>query len=195
MDLNLDIFKITTNNVKPLKGRILIAEPFLQGYYFSRSIILLTEHNEEGSVGLVLNKPLDITLDKVLKDYKIPPKDLTCGGPVSSDKLFYIHTYQNIAGAEEIFPHLYFGGDFHQIYAAFKKDEQAKEKIRFFIGYSGWTNGQLTEEIEQNSWLVSDTNIKDIFKYFDDEFWIEVVRKMEKKYSVWANYPSNPDMN
>lgn len=195
MDLNLDIFKIITNNVKPIKGRILIAEPFLQGYYFSRSIILLTEHNEEGSVGLVLNKPLDITLDKVLTDYKIPRENLTCGGPVSPDKLFYIHTYPNVQAAEEILPGLYFGGDFDKIYEAFKKDELATQKIRFFIGYSGWTNGQLSEEIEKNSWLVSDTSLQDIFEYTDGEFWVEVVKNMGKKYAVWANYPSNPDMN
>lgn len=195
MDLDLDIFKITTNNVKPLRGRILIAEPFLQGYYFSRSIILLTEHNEEGSVGLVLNKPLDITLDKVLQNYKVSPYNLTCGGPVSPDKLFYIHTFPEIQGAEEILPNLYFGGDFDTIFESTKTNKNADQNIRFFIGYSGWSQGQLLTEIEQNSWLVTETSINDVFKYSDDQYWVKVVKRLGRKYAVWANYPSNPDMN
>lgn len=195
MDLDLDIFKITTNNVKPLKGRILIAEPFLQGYYFSRSIILLTEHNEEGTVGLVLNKPLEITLDKVLNSYRVSPHNLTCGGPVSPDKLFFIHRFKNVLGAEEILPNLYFGGDFDSVFNETKKCDDVEKNIRFFIGYSGWTQGQLASEIEQNSWLVTETNMKDIFEFTDDKYWIEVVKNMGKKYAVWANYPSNPDMN
>ncbi len=195
MDLDLDIFKITSNNVKPLRGRILIAEPFLQGYYFSRSIVLLTEHNEEGSVGLVLNKPMEITLDKVLQNYQVSPHSLTCGGPVSPDKLFYIHTFKGIAGADEVLPGLYFGGDFDGIFDATRHCDNVAQNIRFFIGYSGWSQGQLLSEIEQNSWLVADTRVSDVFQYTDDQYWIEAVKNMGEKYAVWANYPSNPDMN
>lgn len=193
MDLNLDIFKITSNNVLPEKGKILIAEPFLQGYHFSRSIILLTEHDDEGSMGLVLNKPLDVTLDKVIQQYDVKPYHLTCGGPVSPDKLFFIHTFENIPGAMKIIPGLYFGGDFDIIRTLI--DNNLPGKIRFFIGYSGWSPGQLTSEIEQNSWLVFEASIDKILLFSNDEFWKSTVKEMGEKYATWANFPVTPEFN
>ncbi len=193
MDLDLDIFKITSNNVEPEKGRILIAEPFLQGYHFSRSIILLTEHGEEGSMGLVLNKPLDVTLDKLIQQFPIPAFDLTCGGPVSPDKLFYLHTYANIPGAMEIIPGLYFGGDFEVIRDVIAADEN--HHIRFFIGYSGWSSGQLEDEIKQNSWLVTESTIPEILDFTSEEYWVSSMKKLGNKYATWVNFPNTPELN
>ncbi len=193
MDLDIDLFKITGNNIQPSKGRILVAEPFLQGYYFSRAIVLLTEHNEEGSMGLVLNKPLDVTLDKVITQHKVNPFNLTCGGPVSPDKLFFIHKYPNIPGSVDIVPGLYFGGDFKTIMSLSTQD--GGNSIRFFIGYSGWSPGQLQGEIKENSWLVTETSIDNILHFSDDEFWKDVVKDMGRKYSTWANFPVTPELN
>ena len=90
-DIN-DILKIRTNNLKPSKGRILISEPFLIDYYFKRSVVLLAEHNDEGSFGLIINKPVDMHLGDVLRDFPEFDAPIYLGGPVKTENLYFIHT-------------------------------------------------------------------------------------------------------
>ncbi len=90
-DIN-DILKIKTNDIKPAKGKILISEPFLIDYYFKRSVVLLAEHNEEGTFGLIINKPVDIALSDVLHDFPEFDSPVYLGGPVKTDSLYFIHT-------------------------------------------------------------------------------------------------------
>ena len=85
-DIN-DIIKIRTNNLKPTKGRILISEPFLVDYYFKRSVVLLAEHNDEGSFGLIINKPVDMHLGDVLHDFPDFNAPIYLGGPVKTENL------------------------------------------------------------------------------------------------------------
>ena len=195
MKIDLDIFKIKNNNVKPKKGRILVSEPFLQGYYFSRSIILLTEHDEKGSMGLVLKKPLDLKIGAVLKDVPFADTKLCCGGPVSPDKLFFIHTFQNVPGKIELASGLYFGGDFEVIKALIADNPALISNVRFFIGYAGWSPGQLNEELNEGSWLVSKLGDKQILHCPNAELWHTVVKTLGEDYESWSNFPSNPEMN
>lgn len=195
MKLDLDIFKIKQNNVKPKKGRILISEPFLQGYYFSRSIILLTEHDAEGSMGLVLNKPLDLKIGSVLKDVSFPGTKLICGGPVSPDKLFYIHDFSNVPGSVELMDGLHFGGNFDHIKDLLNFNPELLNNIRFFIGYAGWSPGQLAEELKESSWLVSTLSSESILHAPIEKLWLSTVRSLGEDYARWTNFPSNPELN
>ena len=97
---NIDIFKIETNHVVPARGKVLISEPFLCDHMFGRSVILLVDHTHDGTMGLVLNKPLPLFLNDVLQDFNCPESiPIYKGGPLSTDTLFYLHTLESIAGA------------------------------------------------------------------------------------------------
>lgn len=97
MNINTDIFKIQSNNVMPSRGKILISEPFLHDVTFGRSVVLLVDHTEEGSMGLIINKPLPLMLNDIIKEFKyIEDIPLHKGGPIGTDTLFYLHTLHEI---------------------------------------------------------------------------------------------------
>ncbi len=195
MDLNLGIFKIKTNNVSPKKGRILIAEPFLPGSYFNRSIVLLVNHDKEGSVGFILNKPVDFPVAGFEEVFPGLKSNLYVGGPVSIDSVYYIHTLgERVPNSIHVFENLYWGGDFDTLKDLVNSGEVDPAEVRFFLGYSGWDKGQLKEELEEDSWLVSDISSKMVMET-NEELWIEMVKKLGGKYSLWENYPENPSMN
>ena len=114
--IEFNIFKADQPKLKPIKGRVLIAEPFLPGPYFNRSIILLTECNKEGAMGFVLNKSSDLYPDEVIDDLFSFKGELYLGGPVSSDTLFFVHRLgDRVPGSVKITGDLYWGGDFEVI--------------------------------------------------------------------------------
>ena len=91
MGKDLDIFKIKTNNIAPQKGRILIAEPFLSGNYFNRSVVLLVAHSTKGAVGFILNKRVEFPIDEIFPDFPEFDAKVYLGGPVSTDSVYFIH--------------------------------------------------------------------------------------------------------
>jgi len=195
MKLNLDIFKIKTNNVAPQKGRVLIAEPFLPGSYFNRSIVFLVEHNEEGSVGFILNKPVDFPITGFYDEFPKFNDQLFIGGPVEIESVYYIHKLgEFIPGSIHIIDDLYWGGDFEQLKEMVNSGFASKNQVRFFLGYSGWGKDQLQEELDEDSWLVSDINPA-IVMSSPGQLWKDMVKKLGGKYSMWENFPENPGMN
>ena len=116
MDTNADIFKIETNHVVPSRGKVLISEPFLYDEMFGRSVILLVDHSTDGTMGLVLNKPLPLSLNDVLKEFKdINNIPIYKGGPLSTDTLFYLHTLKDVEDSLQIGKGVYLNGDFDAI--------------------------------------------------------------------------------
>ena len=116
MNIDSDIFKIQSNNVLPSRGKILISEPFLRDATFGRSVVLLIDHTEEGSMGLIINKQLPIFVNDIIKEFKyIENIPLYKGGPIATDTLFYLHTLADIPGAIPISKGLYLNGDFDEI--------------------------------------------------------------------------------
>lgn len=196
MNINSDIFKIQSNNVLPSRGKILISEPFLCDATFGRSVILLVDHTEEGSMGLVINKRLPIFVNDVISEFKyIDEIPLHKGGPVATDTLFYLHTLTDIPGALPIRKGLYLNGDFDEIKRYILQGNKVNECIRFFLGYSGWEGNQLSNEIRENTWLVSkednaylmNTNVKDM--------WKQSLEKLGSKYETWSRFPQVPTLN
>lgn len=191
-----DYFKIEYNNVIPEAGRILIAEPFLGDYYFKRSIVLLIEHNDEGSFGLVVNKPLYVKLNEMLKDFPEFDVDVFLGGPVNTDKLFYIHTIGDIIeGSEQIIDGLYWGGNLEQIKELILLNKLNKRSIRFFAGYSGWGKQQLKQELERDSWLVGEMQSPEIMNAPAGELWNNALNRLGGRYVHWTRFPSDPMQN
>jgi len=177
------------------KGKILIAEPTLNDPTFSRSVILLCEHNSEGSIGFVVNKKLSINVQDAIK--KFPKKNVPVylGGPVQQNSLFFIHPYGDlIQESKYITNDLYWGGMYNQLHSYLKKDLIDIRKIHFYIGYSGWVKGQLKQELKEKSWIVEDFDISEF--YTDSSpIWKKRLMNMDDKRKIWANTPDNFTLN
>lgn len=194
-DIN-DILRIKTNNLKPTKGKILISEPFLVDYYFKRSVVLLAEHNEEGTFGLVLNKPVDMKISDIIEGFPDFDAPVYLGGPVNTDNLYFIHSKgQVIEGSMEIIPGISWGGEIEQVKELIALGQISSSEIKFFVGYAGWVSKQLDAELEKNSWLVSEIKAKEVMSSLTEGFWNISVENMGSEYSYWNNFPSDPVLN
>lgn len=194
-DLN-NILKIRTNNIKPARGKILISEPFLVDYYFKRSVVLLAEHNEEGSFGLIINKPVDMMLSDVVKDFPKFNAQVFLGGPVKTDSLYFIHTRGDlIENSLRIFEGLYWGGDIEHIIELITIGKLQPEDIKFFVGYAGWIPKQLEGELSRNSWLVANISARQVMQSNTEKLWISTVKRLGEEYEYWTNFPADPALN
>ena len=195
MELNIDFFHIVNDSVAE-KGNILISEPFLADNYFRRSIVYLTEHNEEGSLGFVLNKPLGIRINEVVDDF--PECDLTVsvGGPVSNNTVHYIHTLgAQIPDSVEVSDGIFWGGDFDLVRQLIAEGSVKPHELRFFLGYAGWSEGQLDSEMEEHAWLVGRLPKRMVMHSMGSEFWEKTLGSYKNKYKAWANFPEDPGLN
>ena len=194
-ELNIDFFKIENTKVAR-QGRILVSEPFLNDTYFRRSVVLLTEHSEEGSVGFVLNKPVELTISEVLKDFPEIDASISIGGPVNTNTIHYIHTLGDIIPKSvKVLKNLYWGGEFEAIKALIIDGKITRNDIRFFLGYAGWSPKQLDNELSGNSWVITELDAETIMKSSDLKLWQDTLHKLGSKYKTWINFPENPGMN
>ncbi|MFN6947186.1 MAG: YqgE/AlgH family protein [Cytophagaceae bacterium] len=179
-----------------IKGNILISEPYLGDPDFERTVILLCENNEQGAFGFILNKPTILTLDSVwsgIDDYK---EMLFMGGPVGQDSLHFI--YRNttpLEGSVEVMDNLYWGGDYEQLKSLINENKVSAGDFKFFLGYSGWGEGQLQDELSSNSWIVADASLDDVFCTDPKEMWRGILKKMGGKFKMISNYPTDPRLN
>ena len=182
--------------IKPSKGKLLVAEPnILSDSQFTRSIVLLTEHNENGSVGFIFNKPTEYVISDFIPDIKSTLR-VYHGGPVSEDNLYFVHQIPElIPNSIEISEGIFWGGDFDAVLNLLRKDTLSKKDIRFFLGYSGWSNNQLEEELSTYSWVVIENKFKDLFQINHNNFWKNEMKKFGGIYKLWANAPENPSYN
>ena len=188
--------QIKTNNLKPSKGRLLLSEPFMGDFYFGRSVVLLAEHNEEGSFGVIMNKPVTSTFNDILKGFPDFDAPVFLGGPVESDSLFYIHTVgKNLEGASEIMEGLYWGGDIEALKEMMLIKTIQPKDIRFFIGYSGWSANQLESELKRNSWVITRASKSRLLKMDPLNMWGNLLDKMGDNYSYWSKFPIDPNSN
>ena len=179
------------------KGHLLIAEPSIIGdLSFNRSVILLADHNNDGSVGFILNKPLTYTLNDLVPDIESDLK-IYNGGPVEQDNLYFIHNIPElIPNSIEISNGIFWGGDFQTTKLLLNNGNINNEHIRFFLGYTGWDTNQLQTEMESNAWIIvrNDYENKIIGKSTSD-FWKEKILELGGNYLIWSNAPENPLMN
>lgn len=184
-------------DLKPQKGKLLIAEPTLTGdVSFNRSVVLLAEHSEQGSVGFILNKPLDYNINDLVTEIVVPLPVFN-GGPVEQDNLYFIHKVPHlIANSIEISDGIYWGGDFENLIDLINDGNISEEDIRFFLGYSGWSSLQLELELTSKSWIV----VKNVYESAiihksSDAFWKEKMMELGGDYLLWSNSPENPSLN
>ncbi len=189
---------IVVMNENLSNGKLLVADPSIIGdFSFTRAVILLADHNDEGSVGFILNKPMTHDLRTFVPE--ISHHFLVFeGGPVDQDRLYYIHSRRDcIPNSKPISKELAWGGDFDVITAMINSGELSSEDIKFFLGYSGWSCDQLKDEVKQKTWIVLDEGDKkaNISTSNDASFWKSKMIRLGGRYIIWANSPSHPHLN
>ena len=181
------------------KGSLLIANPVLPDPNFSRTVILLCNHDEQGSFGLVINRSAQLkapdlfsSID-ILKSYN---EKIYIGGPVSQAMVFYLYrSTKGIDGLDEVCPGVYFGSSLETLELLYLDIANPKENIRFYLGYSGWSSSQLDGEMEQNSWLIQSADERFIFLESEDLIWPQAVNSLGEKYQYLTKAPVNPQWN
>jgi putative transcriptional regulator len=182
--------------LRPTSGKVLIASPFLNDFYFGRSVVVLADHNDDGSFGIILNKPLDLAFNEVVSEFPEFNAGVYLGGPVKSDSLYFIHTLgERISNAVQIMDGLYWGGDIDIVQDLIRSGGIAPGQIRFYLGYSGWGPKQLNGELQENSWVVSTEKATTLLRMRPDAMWSSMVKKLGDDYAEWIHYPIDPSLN
>ncbi|MEI7500075.1 MAG: YqgE/AlgH family protein [Bacteroidota bacterium] len=181
--------------IKPKQGSILISEPSLRDFYFRQSVVLLAEHNDEGTFGVIINKPIEARIKDIIKGFPGYNMPLFLGGPVKTDSLFFIHTRSDVDQSVPIMQGLYWGGDLDAIKTMLKNKIMSPGEIRFFVGYSGWSANQLERELREKSWVLSQTTVMEVINDHPEKLWSDYLKSMGQDYAIWANFPADPTSN
>ncbi|MBL0883686.1 MAG: YqgE/AlgH family protein [Chitinophagaceae bacterium] len=177
-------------------GILLISDPFLKDPNFLRTVVFLCEHQEQGSFGFIVNKPIDLTLQDVIQDAEGLLIPLSEGGPVQKDTLHFLHRRPDlIEGGIEVIDHIFWSGDFAQTLALLHSGELPPSDIRFFIGYSGWGESQLQQEVDDKSWITGIAKNQLIFNSDIPAIWKESLNELGGEYRQMVNYPIDPQLN
>lgn len=185
-----------STELSPEPGLLLIAPPVVQDPNFKRSVVLLCEHTPEGSFGLILNRPLGIQLTEVLELVGDLEHGLLQGGPVQTDTLHFLHTYgEDVPSNIPVTDGIFWGGDFDVMKVLLESGEISQRDVRFYLGYAGWTSGQLNEEIEQGGWILAPGSEAAVFDAEPSNLWRSILRGMGSEYAVLANFPEDPRLN
>ncbi len=174
-------------------GKLLVAHPSILGdQSFSRSIVIVAEHNEGGSLGFIINKPTHYTLNDLLPEMGFDAP-IFQGGPVDQDRLFYIHTKKDIPQAEPLGSGLYWGGVLENIKQAIHSKELLLSQIKFILGYAGWEKGQLSRETREKSWVI----VKNTYPVLQsgEDLWGTILRNLGGELAYYAAAPSHPGLN
>ncbi|MDR2978836.1 MAG: YqgE/AlgH family protein [Bacteroidales bacterium] len=192
MQFPADFMKIKATGLQPAAGRILVSVPFYNDLIFNRSVVLLTDFNELSTAGLILNKKSESTVNEIIPSIKIDQR-VYIGGPVMSDLLFGIHNHH---GSKEppLLDNLYVGYD-NVLLALIENNAIQQLKYRFFIGYSGWSFGQLEEEIDRSMWVVSQETADFVLNTPSETMWEIAVKNLGEEYGHWLTFPKNIEDN
>ncbi|MFO8053621.1 MAG: YqgE/AlgH family protein [Bacteroidales bacterium] len=190
------LLSLKIDTLAPKAGRLLISEPFLQDMFFKRSVVLLADHNKDGSFGLILNKPVEMKFNEIVQNFPHFEVPLYMGGPVKTDSVFFIHSLgDQIKNSYPIIPGLYWGGDIEDVKQMIREKALGKYQIKFFLGYSGWSENQLNEELERNSWVITDTRSKEVLEKPAESMWQKMVKSLGKEFDIWTKLPHDPRLN
>lgn len=182
--------------IEPAEGILLISDPFLKDPNFMRSVVLLCEHTEQGSFGLVLNRRTEHKLGHLIDTLPEINFDVFYGGPVQQDTLHFLHQLPDvIPNAQALAKGIYWGGDFETVIALLLKGELDETKIRFYLGYSGWSSGQLDDELKEKSWLTVQATRQLVFENDEQSIWKKSLLQMGGQYEQLVNYPIDPQLN
>ena len=184
-----------TSSYRPLKGRFLVSEPFMSDANFQRTVVLLVEHNVEGSLGFVLNRQLNVSLPEMVGELPIPGAKVFLGGPVENTTLHYVHRRADLPESRSVAEGVYWSGNYELLQEWARLGTLDPSEILFFVGYSGWGPGQLDSELDRKSWIVAPENGALVFDNEPDNLWRSVLHSLGDRFRIISNYPSDPSLN
>lgn len=161
-----------------------------------RTVVFLTEHRTDGSIGFVVNRQYENTLDELMPEIEGHKLPVYYGGPVQMNTVHFLHRYpEEIPGGVEVMKGVYWGGDFDAVVALINSGVAEASRIRFFIGYSGWSNGQLETEMEEKTWLTVEATRQLVFHENAEEIWKDSLKHLGGEYEMMINFPIDPQLN
>jgi putative transcriptional regulator len=183
---------------EPAAGRLLVASPTLLDPNFVRTVVLLLDHDGEGTLGVVLNRPTTVPVASVLpgwaKTVDEPPV-LFDGGPVSGDSALAVACVPEVGEDPVGFRRLFGPTGMVDLDTPLEVLAPAMTRMRIFAGYAGWGGGQLDAELEEGSWYVVAAETADIFAEAPGELWRQVLRRQRGPLAWVATMPLDPTHN
>ena len=183
---------------QPGPGQLLVATPALLDPNFAHAVVLLLDHDEDGSLGVVLNRPTPVAVSSVLPDWAgsvDPPEVLFEGGPVSSDAALAVACVPEV-GADPIgFRRLFGLTGIIDLDTPPEVLAPAMTRLRIFAGYSGWGSGQLEAELAEGSWYVVPATTEDVFDAEPTALWSAVLRRQPNELAWVSTKPADPTLN
>jgi putative transcriptional regulator len=198
MNLKLLLYMKQHRNQVPQPGSLLLSEPFLQDENFSRAVVLLCEHNEEsGSIGFVMNKPSILNLGDLISELDFLDAEVFIGGPVEQNTLHFIYFgVQRMEDSRSLGNEVWWGGDFPTLVQLINSGKLNLSQVRFFLGYSGWSPGQLADEFKDQTWIVySESFVKELFDNSAEQLWRSLMKRLGGEFEIQSNYPTDPRLN
>ena len=177
-----------------LRGKLLIASPALADPNFERSVVLITEHGDDGAMGIVLNRPSESEVAAVIPELEsiAGPEPIFVGGPVQPEALVVLGEFSNPDKAAWIVV-----AEVGLVSAQAELDElpEAVRRGRVYAGFSGWAPGQLEDEIDEESWIIEAPLPRELFPENPDTLWSDVLERMGGEYALVARMPEDPSLN
>ncbi len=179
------------------KGTVLLAQPFMLDPNFKRAVVLVVDHHKkDGSVGFVLNQKINTSINELVNDFPEIESPVYVGGPVAKDTLHYIHDVGDILDDSiKVVDGVYWGGDYEKLKFLIENKLILPHNIRFFLGYSGWSAGQLADEVEYGSWMLTDMYANYAFKEKPENLWNVATHNKGGSYTVIAEMPPTDGLN
>lgn len=179
-----------------IQGQLLVAHPLLNDGFFNRSVVFLTNHSDEGSVGFSLNMKTNLMLRDIRPQVKHGNFPIYEGGPVAREQLFFLHTLgHDLTDSFHIRENIYMGGDFDELLRLIDQGKVKSYEVKFFAGYSGWEALQLEGEIASNSWLLYKPKSTYFFREEIDKLWGSSLFAIKSSYSIFSDFNFDPSRN
>jgi putative transcriptional regulator len=178
-----------------LAGQLLLASPALRDPNFERTVVLIGVHSDEGAMGLVLNRPSDVTIGEAapqLEDAVGESDPVYVGGPLQPSSIVFLAEFQDPSPAGL----LVIGRiGFPAPDAGIAELSQATERVRVFAGFAGWGEGQLEAELAQGDWIAHTALPEDVFTDVPEQLWSTVLTRKGGSYALVARMPLDPSLN
>ena len=178
-----------------LRSQLLVASPQLMDPNFARTVVLITEHNDDGAMGIILNRPASTTVTEAapeLEDLVEPGEDVFVGGPVQPSSVIVLAEWDS---PDEVGVPVFDGIGF--VGADSDPDELARavSRARVFAGFAGWSPGQLETELERDDWILEPALPDDVFTRSPEQLWSDVLERKGGEYALVARMPLDPSLN